>query len=214
MVDEEHANESVSEEVGGRKRRRRDGHDNHTKKHHNKNAVVVGKVYAEWCGHCQSLKPEWKKMKHRIHTKKGNMRVVFVEIEEKEMNHKLKQLEKKHGVVVASNGYPTLFRVENGKVTYYNGNRTSEQMAEWYLNGNENAETNNIPEPMPMLMQDVQGGSRRRRRRPHYRSNRFYTNKYHHKNNNTGSTEFPERHTRRHSTPKKKSGIFDFLFGK
>ena len=133
------------QEVGGRKK-------HHTeKKHSKKNVVVVGKVYAEWCGHCQSLKPEWAKMKKHILSKKGRKQVVFMEVEEKQIDGKLRKMEKEYGVKVQANGYPTLFRIEKGKVDYYNGNRQSNAMADWYMRGGNN---NHIPE----LMQDQQGG--------------------------------------------------------
>ena len=196
-MSEKNTDEYKIEEVGGRKKYQI--HGNTQKNHTKKKTIVVGKVYAEWCGHCQMLKPEWKKMKNHINTKKGNVNVMFVEIEEKEMNNKLKRLEKKHGVSVSANGYPTLFRINNGQVAYYNGNRTYEKMADWYLNG-ENKVQNNILEKMPGLMQDVQGGSTRR---------------YYRKYDNNKSTKIYKNRTRRHYSPLKKSqGIFDFLFGK
>jgi len=175
------------EEVGGRKRHKY--HKNRT--HKKKNVIVVGKVYADWCGHCQMLKPEWAKMKHRIHSKKGKGHVVFAEIEEKDIGTKLKKLEQEHGVTVQANGYPTLFRISNGKVHYYNGNRQSNTMANWYLRGGD-------PDQMPVVMADQQGGRRygtRRFRRHHPVSRHHF------------------RKTRK-QYEKKSSGIFDFLFGK
>jgi thiol-disulfide isomerase/thioredoxin len=86
------------------------------KRHNKKKVIVVGKVYANWCGHCKSLKPEWKKMKKRVYSRRGNKQVVFEEIEEKQMTNKLPKLKKHHGVDIDVNGFPTVFKIENGKV--------------------------------------------------------------------------------------------------
>lgn len=185
-------NQDQNQEFGGRKRR-------HTSKNPSKkNMVVVGKVYADWCGHCQSLKPEWAKMKKRVYSKKGKKHVVFVEVEEKQIGNKLRKLEKDHGVKVEANGYPTLFKIDNGKVHYYNGNRQSDAMADWYLKGGD-PEENQIPE----LLQDQQG-SQFGGRRPFYTRNRHRRNRHHHRG---------YKGTRKHFE-KKESGFFDFLFGK
>ena len=31
-----------------------------------KKKIIIGKIYADWCGHCNMLKPEWEKMKNMI----------------------------------------------------------------------------------------------------------------------------------------------------
>jgi thiol-disulfide isomerase/thioredoxin len=107
--------------------------------------VLVGKIYADWCGHCQSLKPEWAKMKRFVKMNMGrmlkNVRVEFVEIEQQQEEAKLKQLNgreemqkggKKVGV---QGGYPTLFKVCDGMIEYYNGPRVAEAMYKWYMQG-------------------------------------------------------------------------------
>ena len=150
---DQYQDQDQEQEFGGRKRR------NAAKTHSKKNTVVVGKVYADWCGHCQSLKPEWAKMKKHIYSKKGRKHVVFVEIEEKQIGEKMQKLEQEHGVKVEANGYPTLFRIEGGKVKYYNGQRQSDPMTNWYLRGGDSSEKEQ-ENPMPGLMEDLQGGRR------------------------------------------------------
>jgi len=190
-----HEQESV--EVGGRIRRK---HPRHNKTKSNKKDIIVGKVYADWCGHCQMLKPEWAKMKKHIYSKKGKKHVVFAEVEEKQIGTKLRKLEKDHGVKVEANGYPTLFRIEGGKVKYYNGDRQSHAMSQWYLKGGDAEEGPELQEPLiPGLMQDQQGG----RHRFHTRRRGRHWNRFH--NQHKG--------TRRHFE-KKTPGVLDFLFGK
>jgi hypothetical protein len=192
----------LGEEQGGRKQ------NNHKTKRNNKNMIIVGKVYADWCGHCKSLAPEWNKMTKHIRKMKGKHNVAFVKIEEKQIEPKLRNIEKHAGVKIHVNGYPTLFRVSDGKVTYYNGNRTSEQMANWYLKGGEP----NTPN-MPALLHDVQGGNLRNFTHKRYRRNR---NRYYHNRHNNYSRQY-KGHIQINKTRKSQSsrgGIFDFLFGK
>ena len=45
--------------------------------------TLVCKIYANWCGHCQQLKPEWDTMKSLIKNKE-NKDIEIVEFEENE----------------------------------------------------------------------------------------------------------------------------------
>ena len=215
--------QNIQEEIGGKKYRAKKHHTNKSHKK-SKKTIIIGKVYADWCGHCQALKPEWKKMKHHIHTKKGKLRVVFVEIEEKSIDRKLKQLKDEYGVEVNANGYPTLFKIENGKVDYFNGNRRSEDMSNWFLKGGDGnqSQQNNNEENMPILMQDSQGGTRRHRVGKYpYRQNSRYKGKYfdpnydkHATRRNRSTKSYYKQHKNTNTNAKKSPGIFDFLFGK
>jgi glutaredoxin len=100
----------------------------------NPKTLVIGKVYANWCGHCKDLKTEWSHMKGII--KKRKHGVEYVEIEENEIAKKGAYLKQKYGVEVNVAGYPTIFKVQNGHLDYYNGERSAEKLAEWYLAGN------------------------------------------------------------------------------
>jgi thiol-disulfide isomerase/thioredoxin len=185
-----------NEELGGRRRNHMRRHSN--KKQHKKKLVVVGKVYAEWCGHCQTLKPEWIKMKTHIHTKRGNKHISFAEIEEKEIETKLRKLEKDHGVKIEANGYPTLFRIENGHIKYYNGERTSNQMMDWFLKGDDG-----VISPMTTAIPQMQGGKYRHKTQTH----RKYYNSRHRRHHRRF------RYTRKNRSDSSK-GLFGFLFGK
>jgi thiol-disulfide isomerase/thioredoxin len=90
--------------------------------------IIIGKVYANWCGHCQQLKPKWDQLKRML--PKG--RVQTVEIEEAE-THKRAQFEKKHGKTIDVSGYPTIFKIINNKIEYYSGAREPEDMKRWVL---------------------------------------------------------------------------------
>lgn len=90
--------------------------------------IIIGKVYADWCGHCQALKPKWEKLKEIL--PKG--RVQTVEIEETETD-KRAQFEKTHKKTINVSGYPTIFKIVNGKIEYYSGPREPEDMKRWVL---------------------------------------------------------------------------------
>jgi thiol-disulfide isomerase/thioredoxin len=96
--------------------------------------IIVGKVYANWCGHCQILKPEWAKFKQSI----PNGRVQFIEIEESE-SAKRSNFENKMNTKLNVNGYPTIFKINKKKpVEYYTGPRTAHHMRRWIMTNKKN----------------------------------------------------------------------------
>jgi thiol-disulfide isomerase/thioredoxin len=97
-------------------------------------SIIVGKIYAEWCGHCQRLEPEWKQMKEKLNENKN---IEFVEIEEQNLD-KLDELNEKnkerfHGQKVTYEGFPTIFKIVDGNPTYYNGERDADKMYQWVI---------------------------------------------------------------------------------
>lgn len=89
--------------------------------------MILIKVYANWCGHCNAMMPEWNILK-----KKLSKNVEVVEIEDSEI-FKLDDFNKKHRVKVTANGYPTVAKVIKNKVQYYNGPRDYKSMLSWVL---------------------------------------------------------------------------------
>ncbi len=124
------------------------------KKKTNKNVLRVGKIFADWCGHCQSLQPEWEKMKRDMKLGLGrnlnNMHIEFIEIGDTQKN-KAKGLTV-DGMIdkfnktalgnssekLKNDGYPTLFKMYNGKLEYYTGARDAKSMYSWYLQEHNN----------------------------------------------------------------------------
>jgi thiol-disulfide isomerase/thioredoxin len=116
-----------------------------------KNILHVGKIYADWCGHCISLKPEWAKMKNDMKLALGrsikNAHIQFVEIGDTPKN-KSKGLTvdgmvtkynnttlKNSSDKLKSEGFPTIFKVLNGKLQYYTGKRDAGSMYSWFTQG-------------------------------------------------------------------------------
>ena len=73
---------------------------------------IVGKVFAEWCGHCITMKGEWEKLKSVMKKEKGGA-VEFIEIEDVEMKDRLHEMNQtyfqKGNEKVSSTGFPTVF---------------------------------------------------------------------------------------------------------
>ena len=114
-----------------------------------KQTIVVGQIYADWCGHCKSLKSEWKKMKNMIKMGRGrnlkNAVFEFVEIGDTPKNQQkgitIEYLLENFNAnrfpngdqqLAIDSGFPTLFKICNKKLEYYSGNRTAKEMFSWY----------------------------------------------------------------------------------
>jgi thiol-disulfide isomerase/thioredoxin len=113
--------------------------NNRTKKNHpEKSIVTIGLIYAEWCGHCQALKPEWQNMKTNIMKtpsyKKGNYKFTEIEDSDDLKDSKISDINSKlKGGTLSANGYPTIFKIMGGKISYYQGNRTASELQNWFI---------------------------------------------------------------------------------
>lgn len=103
--------------------------------------IIIGKIYADWCGHCQSLAPEWDIMKSKMIKSKSNIKIIEIEVSNA---NKLERFKQKYPNLEI-NGYPTIFKIyPNGQIDYYNGNRIAFDMKKWVLeNKYKNKKTNN-----------------------------------------------------------------------
>ncbi len=119
--------------------------------------VIAGKLIWEDCGHCKALIPEWNKMKNNIRTISKNTPDVFyrfVEIKSgaKEQDHinkiNNKYLKNSAEKLAVQGGYPTIFKITGGALTYFNGaSRTADELQKFYL---ENSEGGNREEETTM----------------------------------------------------------------
>ena len=94
--------------------------------------IVVGRIYSDSCGFCVAMKDDWENMKNKIANKKN---VEFADIEAQEMDEKLNMLNARDlsEKVVIQGGFPTLFKIREGKVEYYAGERSADAMYKWYM---------------------------------------------------------------------------------
>jgi thiol-disulfide isomerase/thioredoxin len=141
--------------VGGSKTRSRS-----FKKSNNKKKVIIGLIFANWCGHCKALKPEWDKMKNKLakgkrHTKirggdeaetqnaETKPEIVEIEADDSKKDEKMDELNSElTSQKVEANGYPTIFKIVNNSIEYYSGERNAEALYNWATNNEANANNN------------------------------------------------------------------------
>lgn len=91
-------------------------------------AVVL--IHANWCPHCQTMKPEWNEMKNKL----GSI-IETIEIEDSDSDKDIKIMDIENNRLqnerVEIAGYPTIFKIKNGHAVYYGGNRTLDDMYAW-----------------------------------------------------------------------------------
>ena len=92
----------------------------------NKDTPMFIEFYANWCGHCKTLAPEWKKLTETIETKHKDKNLGIVSVESgvihKDIDTVLKQ------VNLTVNGFPTIGLIKNKKFIPYNGKRDEASM--------------------------------------------------------------------------------------
>jgi hypothetical protein len=119
---------------GGRRRRKtRNQKPRRTFKNRTKSGSLVayGKIYADWCGHCVALKPEWAKLE------RGMLPIHATNIESANKDHLVDTFNRKYNTNLSKQvGFPTIFKLSKygGKVEIYNGERNAESMIAWLKN--------------------------------------------------------------------------------
>ena len=116
-------------------------HKNKTIRKNMKPKIIIGKIYATWCGHCVSLQPEWKLMKKEIMSAIPDKKsILFVAIEQTDLDKKLHRFYNKYKLTTMEKdgldnvkGFPTIFKIKNGKIEYYEGERQAGPMKDWVL---------------------------------------------------------------------------------
>ena len=93
--------------------------------------IIVGLVYANWCPHCIDMKPQWNKMKNELQGD-NKYNVIEIEADQPDKQERIAELETKlNGKRIDAEGYPTIFKLNNGDVEYYGGNRNANDMKYW-----------------------------------------------------------------------------------
>ena len=116
---------------------------------------IFGKVFANWCGACNALKPKWIKMvdslngetrseeelkqlleldepKKTIIINKDGMILEIMQIPD--TDYESYKNERPELSDLEANGYPTIFRkMDNSPIEYYNGEREPTAMIQWAM---------------------------------------------------------------------------------
>lgn len=85
--------------------------------------MLVGKIYADWCGACQQFDPLWKKLNAKHGTKH--------EFHEYNQGDKHETSIAVDGHNVEYDGFPTIFKIDKGKVHKFSGARDDATFEQW-----------------------------------------------------------------------------------
>ena len=86
--------------------------------HSNKITIVL--FFADWCGHCQHLKPTWNQVTDKLKSKRN---IQVLEVEDTNMGMIPKKYKK------SLLGYPSIQKFKGGKlIEQFTGNRTLEEI--------------------------------------------------------------------------------------
>lgn len=95
--------------------------------------IVVGKIYAKWCGHCQSMSDDWDALEDRVDKKV----YIVLNTEESEIPGRVDEINqiylKDSDEKLVASGYPTIYRIENQQLKYYGGDRNTDAMYDWFV---------------------------------------------------------------------------------
>ncbi len=108
-----------------------------------KPTLVLGKIYAEWCGHCKVLEPKWTIIEREIPKRfpPGSKPLVY-KVEESNMSDEnvglatmKTYLSNPDANVELQDGYPTIFKISRGSLSYYEGPREIGPIITWAMEG-------------------------------------------------------------------------------
>lgn len=89
---------------------------------------TVGKLYSNNCGYCKQMESDWDQMKQQV---AGKVEVVDFEASDN-FDEKLAKFNKERNTdVKLQGGYPTIFKIKGGQVSYHNGGRSAQELVNW-----------------------------------------------------------------------------------
>jgi thiol-disulfide isomerase/thioredoxin len=114
---------------GGRKRRHKK-HRRTYKKNKPKSfsLVAYGKIYADWCGYCVALKPDWEKVERALLPMRSN------NFESATKDTMIDRFNDRYKTDLQKEvGFPTIFKLTKigGKIETYEGDRNANDIIAW-----------------------------------------------------------------------------------
>ena len=91
----------------------------------NGNNIII-RFHSTKCGHCIELNKIWPTIvKERSSTFK------FIDVNENNFDSRLDELNKQYNVTMVVDGFPTIYKIKNGKATSFKGDRNVKSFVKW-----------------------------------------------------------------------------------
>jgi len=103
--------------------------------------LIYGRVYSESCPHCVRMNPYWGNLKQRLRTTVPSHEMFDVESSQFDENSNRINSYLKPPDRLDVQGYPTMFRIDNGQATYFDHNKHAkhnsmeENLYHFYIKG-------------------------------------------------------------------------------
>lgn len=102
--------------------------------------VTIGLIYANWCRHCQKLMPIWDAMRTSIDDKSYRPPPKYMVIEQSNLGE-LDRFNSENAAYLKNervhyNGFPTIFKIKDGKIDYYKDSRDPSSLEKWFMGDN------------------------------------------------------------------------------
>jgi thiol-disulfide isomerase/thioredoxin len=102
---------------------------------------LLVKFYADWCGHCQTMKEDWEKLTkeltHNYECKNPNATLTIVNIQVQSMDNNDEIMNNLKNIPKDINAVPVIMFVSKGKRGYeYNEKREYPEMLNWVISNN------------------------------------------------------------------------------
>jgi len=133
----------------------------------NKRPVIIGLIHAKWCGHCRNLIPIWNKMRTNIDQKPYRPPPQYMVIEHSNLGE-LDRFNNENSLYlknqrVQADGFPTIFKINNGNIDYYKDVREPNSLEKWFMN--EQSYISSQHKPIEKIAPNKSKKYRRKRRR-------------------------------------------------
>ena len=92
----------------------------------NKSNNIIIRFHSTECGHCIELNEIWPTI-----VKERSSTFRFIDVNEDSFDNRLNELNKQYNVTMVVDGFPTIYKIQNGKATYYKGDRNVKSFLKW-----------------------------------------------------------------------------------